>query len=57
MSVTSGPKISKTGLIFYYDMNNTKKSLLGAPTTNLFGNNLSATTSSRLIARKIYGQL
>lgn len=29
------PKIVTDGLIFYYDMNNTKKSWKGAPTTNL----------------------
>lgn len=34
MSVESGPNIPKSGLILSYDMGNTTKSWLGAPTTN-----------------------
>lgn len=36
MSLTHSPKIVTNGLVFHYDMNNTKKSFLGAPITNLF---------------------
>jgi hypothetical protein len=35
MSAFSGPEISTSGLIFYYDVNNTEKSWKGKPTTNL----------------------
>jgi hypothetical protein len=35
MSVTAGPSISTNGLVFHYDLSNTQKSWLGAPTTNL----------------------
>jgi hypothetical protein len=38
MSVTNGPNDVLSGLVFYYDANNTKKSWLGAPTTNLLSN-------------------
>jgi hypothetical protein len=34
MSVASGPNIVTNGLLFDYDMNNTSRSWLGAPTTN-----------------------
>lgn len=35
MAVFSGPEIVNNGLVFYYDMSNTKKSWKGKPTTNL----------------------
>jgi hypothetical protein len=35
MSVFAGPSISTNGLVFHYDMSNTQKSWVGAPTTNL----------------------
>lgn len=35
MSVYSGPEIVSDGLIFSYNMNNTQKSFIGPPTTNL----------------------
>ena len=38
MSCNSGPNNSTNGLVFEFDMNNTKKSWKGAPTTNLFSN-------------------
>lgn len=37
MSVVSGANPIKSGLVFHYDMGNTKKSWMGAPTTNLLG--------------------
>lgn len=36
MAIFSGPKISKTGSVFHYDMSNSSKSWKGAPTTNLW---------------------
>ena len=38
MSLNHSPSIVTNGLVMYYDMNNTKKSWKGMPTTNLFGN-------------------
>lgn len=38
MACYSGPKIAKDGLVFHYDMHNTKKSWLGKPSTNFFTN-------------------
>ena len=38
MSLGHSPKIVTDGLVFYYDMNNRKKSFLGAPTVNLIAN-------------------
>lgn len=35
MSAYSGPKVSTTGTVFYYDMSNQTKSWKGKPTTNL----------------------
>lgn len=35
MSLSYAPKVVTDGLVFYYDQANTKKSWLGAPTTNL----------------------
>lgn len=35
MSVSSGPSVLNSGLVFAYDMNNTNTSWKGAPTTNL----------------------
>lgn len=35
MSLSYAPKVVTNGLVFYYDQANTKKSWLGAPTTNL----------------------
>ena len=35
MAAFSGPEIPNGGLVFDYDMSNTKKSWMGAPTTNL----------------------
>jgi hypothetical protein len=35
MSLLHSPKVVTNGLVFYYDIQNTKKSWLGAPTTNL----------------------
>ncbi len=35
MAAFSGPEISNGGLVFDYDMSNTQKSWMGAPTTNL----------------------
>ena len=35
MSQSTSPSIVTSGLVFYYDMNNKRKSWLGAPTTNL----------------------
>lgn len=35
MSLSYAPKVITDGLVFYYDQANTKKSWLGAPTTNL----------------------
>ena len=35
MSCISGPNNNTNGLVFEYDMNNTKKSWVGMPTTNL----------------------
>ena len=35
MSIYSGPEIDNTGLVFYYDMGNTQRSWIGAPTVNL----------------------
>ncbi len=37
MSLNHSPSIVTDGLVFYYDMNNTKKSWKGAPVTNLYG--------------------
>lgn len=34
MSVSYNPSVPSNGLLFYYDMDNTKKSWFGAPTTN-----------------------
>jgi hypothetical protein len=48
MSVHAGPEIANDGLVFAYDIANTEKSWKGAPTTNLFGTNLSATNNARL---------
>jgi hypothetical protein len=42
MAITYSPKIATDGLVFYYDMVNTKKSFVGAPTTNLLTNPNSA---------------
>ncbi len=36
MAILHSPRIVTDGLVFYYDMNNTKKSFIGAPTTNQF---------------------
>jgi hypothetical protein len=38
MAVFSGPEIVNDGLVFYYDMDNQKKSWKGKPTTNLHTN-------------------
>jgi hypothetical protein len=38
MSSASGPNVSNDGLVFTYDMSNSKKSWKGAPTTNLLTN-------------------
>jgi len=38
MSINFGPTVTQNGLIFSYDMYNTKKSYLGKPTTNFFIN-------------------
>jgi hypothetical protein len=35
MSTTTGPNEITNGLVFYYDMDNTQKSWIGPPTTNL----------------------
>ena len=35
MALNHSPKIVTDGLVFYYDMNNTKKSWIGRPTTNV----------------------
>jgi hypothetical protein len=35
MASFSGPEITNTGLVFYYDMSNTEKSWRGQPTTNM----------------------
>jgi hypothetical protein len=35
MSAFAGPEISNSGLVFYFDINNTEKSWKGKPTTNL----------------------
>jgi len=40
MALGHSPGIVTNGLIFAYDMNNTGKSFLGAPATNLYGANL-----------------
>ena len=37
MACYSGPKISKDGLVFHYDMHNFQKSWKGAPITNYYG--------------------
>lgn len=37
--LSHSPKIVTDGLVFYYDAANTKKSWIGAPTTNLISNN------------------
>jgi hypothetical protein len=42
MSASSGPSIQTDGLVFDYDMSNTRKSFIGAPTTNLLTNPNSA---------------
>ena len=39
MSVSNGPGIVTSGLVFHYDMGNTGKSYIGQPTTNLSYNN------------------
>jgi len=39
MSVVNGPSIPNSGLVFSYDMNNLKKSFIGAPATNSQWNN------------------
>lgn len=36
MSLSHSPQVVTDGLVFYYDMANTKKSWKGAPTTNLY---------------------
>ena len=54
MALNHSPSIVTNGLVFAYDMGNTKKSWKGAPTTNLFASNLSATNSTRTIALGIY---
>lgn len=36
MSASNGPSVVTSGLVFYCDMSNTKKSWLGKPTTNLY---------------------
>jgi len=38
MALGHSPSIVRNGLVFYYDMNNTKKSWKGKPTTNLYTN-------------------
>lgn len=38
MAATAGTRISKSGLVFHYDMDNTQKSWKGAPSTNLLSN-------------------
>lgn len=44
MSVATGPNIVTNGLVFDYDMNNTNRSWMGAPTTNLVDPNWSSWT-------------
>ncbi len=44
MSLSHSPKIVTDGLAFAYDMDNTKKSWNGKPTTNLFGDPLDYNT-------------
>jgi hypothetical protein len=34
MALSHSPKVTTDGLVFYYDMNNSKKSWIGRPTTN-----------------------
>ena len=41
MAVFSGPEIVNDGLVFYYDIDNQKKSWKGKPTTNFVNTNLS----------------
>jgi hypothetical protein len=45
MSLSHSPKVVTDGLVFYYDMGNTKKSWLGKPTTNLINTLLSSYTN------------
>lgn len=49
MALNHSPKIITDGLVFAYDMANTKKSWKGSPTTNLFGTNLVATNATKQI--------
>ena len=46
MALAHLPNIVTSGLVFYYDMNNTQKSWKGAPTTNLITNPLPNGTAS-----------
>lgn len=41
MALAHSPSVVTNGLVFYYDMNNYKKSWNGAPTTNLVGDSMS----------------
>ena len=36
MGLAQNPGVVTNGLVFYYDMSNTKKSWIGEPTTNQF---------------------
>lgn len=40
MAIYSGPEIVNSGLVFYYDMDNTEKSWKGAPTINVVSDSL-----------------
>lgn len=44
MTCSVGPKVATSGLVFEYDMSNTKKSFKGAPTTNLLPQPLTLST-------------
>ena len=46
MALAHLPNVVTSGLVFYYDMNNTQKSWKGAPTTNLITNPLPDGTAS-----------
>ena len=50
MAVFSGPEIPNSGLVFAYDIDNTQKSWIGKPTTNLISN------PTEVMARGEFGQ-
>lgn len=45
MSLSHSPKVVTSGLVLYYDMNNTQKSWKGCPTTNLITNPIPSSIS------------